>query len=115
MEVEFGVRLPAKYRSMVGSVDVDCPPSKYPCVGCGAPIHCCSPQQPGFISSAKFHVRKFSSTDRCILWKRQFQFYLIKSNHSIHYHFLLYNCYYLPIIISLFLISLLFCSCIYRL
>lgn len=56
MERQFGAVLPGDYMNLINSVDPDCPPSKHPCVGCGAPIHCCYPHQPGFISSGKFHA-----------------------------------------------------------
>ncbi|XP_067933279.1 nitric oxide-associated protein 1-like [Watersipora subatra] len=66
MEQKFGVKLPAKYRSLIGSVDEDCPPSKYVCVGCGTPIHCCSPHQAGFISSTKFHTLDRLQLQNCV-------------------------------------------------
>ena len=56
MQNLYGEKLPPKYLSLINSIDANCPPSNYPCVGCGALIQCCSPYQPGFISSARFQV-----------------------------------------------------------
>ena len=56
MQQKYGVVLPPQFREMASSFDPHCPPSRHPCVGCGAPIHCTSPLKPGFIPSAKFKV-----------------------------------------------------------
>ena len=61
-------------RSVTGTADPAATPSDVPCAGCGAPLHCCDPSRPGYMTSEKFrstqrHLLREAVCRRCTLMR----------------------------------------------